>query len=235
MVDGAGAGSSTGEGSSPDAGPLAGARSAAADAGSAAGGHPVPAAPWMYSPRFVRAVTVALEMHAAQRRKGTTIPYASHLLGTCSIALDYGADEDQAIAAVLHDAIEDIHFAPGAREAVAQFGPEVLRLVLACTDAEEEPKPPWRARKEAYLRHLAGADRAVLLVSAADKLHNARSIVADLRRQGPSAFGRFNPDSDPRWYYRSLVTAYRANPASPRDLVDELDRVVGEMQALAGG
>ena len=162
-------------------------------------GHPIPAEPWAYTPRFVRAVSVALEMHAAQLRKGTTIPFASHLLGTCSIALDYGANEDQAIAAVLHDAIEDVHYAPGARETVAAFGSEVLRLVLACTDAHEESKPPWPPRKEAYIAHLAHADAAVLLVSASDKLHNARSIVADLRRHGPSMFGRFNPDSDPIW------------------------------------
>lgn len=198
-------------------------------------GHPIPAEPWASTPRFIEAVRVALEMHAAQLRKGTTIPYASHLLGTCSIALDYGANEDQAIAAVLHDAIEDVHYAPGARDAVAAFGDEVLRLVLACTDAEEEPKPLWRPRKETYIAHLAHADAAVLLVSGSDKLHNARSIVADLRRHGPSMLARFNPDSDPRWYYRSLVTAFRANPAAPTDLIDELDRVVEEMEGLARG
>jgi len=150
-------------------------------------GYPIAPQPWLYTHRFVEAVQAALLMHAHQPRKGTTIPYASHLLGTCSIALDYGANEDEAIAALLHDAIEDVHYAPGAREAVEGFGPEVLRIVEACSDSETAPKPPWPQRKAAYLEHLGEADRSVLLVSASDKLHNARAIVADLRWWSRSA------------------------------------------------
>jgi (p)ppGpp synthase/HD superfamily hydrolase len=198
-------------------------------------GHPVPPQPWRYSRRFIEAAEIALVMHAAQLRKGTGIPYASHLLGACSIALDYGADEDEAIAALLHDAIEDVQYAAGARETVAAFGPEVLRLVEACTDADTEPRPPWRERKEAYLAHLADADRPILLVSASDKLHNARAIVADVRRLGEALWARFHHSkAETLWYYRSLVTAFRSNPAHPRDLIDELDRTVTEMEHLAG-
>lgn len=196
--------------------------------------HPVPPRPWLYGPRLIAAAGVALEMHAAQVRKGSRVPYASHLFGTCSIALDYGADEDQAIAALLHDAIEDVHYAPGARDAVAAFGPEVLRIVEACTDADTFPKPPWEARKAAYLAHLATVDGPVLLVSASDKLHNARSMVADHRRVGAALWERFTVSKEGSiGNYRSLVTAFRANPAHPADLVDELDRTVAELERLA--
>src|SRR3954465_15496952 len=121
---------------------------------------------WRPTERLIEALAVATRLPAGQLRKGTPIPYVSHLYGACSIALDYGANEDEAIAALLHDAIEDVHYVPGAREAVGAFGAEVLRLVEACADADTEPKPAWRPRKEAYLAHLADADRSVLLVSA---------------------------------------------------------------------
>lgn len=198
--------------------------------------HPIPPQPWLYGRRLIAATEVALEMHATQVRKGSSVPYASHLLGTCSIALDHGADEDQAIAALLHDAIEDVHYAPGARDAVAAFGPEVLRIVEACTDADTFPKPPWKARKVAYIEHLADADGAVLLVSASDKLHNARSMVADYRRVGEALWDRFKASkAETLWNYRALVTAFRANPAHPGELVDELDRTVTELERLVDG
>ncbi len=159
-------------------------------------GWPLPAQPWLYGEKMFRALAAAAQIHAAQSRNGTDIPYVSHLLGTCSIALEYGADEDQAIAALLHDAIEDGLPTDAARRTVASFEPEVLRIVEACTDADTHPKPPWRARKEAYLAHLAGQDGPVLLVSAADKLHNARSIVRDLREIGDRVWERFNPSKE---------------------------------------
>jgi GTP pyrophosphokinase len=169
-------------------------------------------------------------------RKGTTIPYLSHLLGACSIALEYGANEDQAIAALLHDAIEDGEPTEAARATVWGFGDEVGRIVEGCTDADAHPKPPWRARKEAYRAKLAAEDRSILLVSASDKLHNARSIVRDLRRVGDGVWARFSvPKDQTLWYYRSLVTTYRANPEHTPALLDELDRTVTEMEALDGG
>ncbi|HET7520244.1 MAG TPA: HD domain-containing protein [Candidatus Limnocylindria bacterium] len=187
-----------------------------------------------YGSRLIEALGVAARLHGRQRRKGTDIPYLSHLLGTCSIALDYGASEDEAIAALLHDAIEDVEPAEEARRAVAAFGEEVLRIVEACTDTDEHPKPPWRARKEAYIAHVASADASVLLVSGADKLHNARSVVADLRSVGPTLWDRFTGGRDGSlWYYRGLVDAFRANPAHDRRLVSELELVVSEMEALA--
>jgi (p)ppGpp synthase/HD superfamily hydrolase len=185
------------------------------------------------STRFLDALRVAATLHAPQGRKKTSIPYVSHVLAASSIAMEFGADEDQAIAALLHDIIEDVEPVERARAAVGAFGPEVLRIVEACTDADTHPKPPWRERKESYLAHLPEADAPILLVSASDKLHNARAIVTDLHRGGPDVWKRFNnPRKDTLWYYRSLVTAFRANPESPAALVDELDRTVAEMERL---
>ena len=189
--------------------------------------------PAVFSERFGRALQVAAELHRSQVRKGTTVPYVSHLLGTCAIALEFGANEDEAIAALLHDVIEDVEPVEAARAAVAEFGPEVLRIVEACTDADVHPKPPWRERKVAYLVRLATEDRAAILVSASDKLHNARAIVSDLHRHGPALWERFHPDSDQPWYYRSLVTAFRSNPQHGPALIDELDRTVTEMERLS--
>ncbi|HEY8178632.1 MAG TPA: HD domain-containing protein [Candidatus Limnocylindria bacterium] len=189
----------------------------------------------LYSERLIDALGVAARLHAGQRRKGSDIPYLSHLLGTCGIALDYGAGEDEAIAALLHDVIEDVQPTADARAAVAAFGPEVLRIVEGCTDSDTHPKPPWRERKEAYVARVADDDAPILLVSAADKLHNSRSIVSDLRRFGTATWDRFTGRRDGSlWYYRALVDAFRANPAHLPELVDELDRTVSEMESLAG-
>jgi (p)ppGpp synthase/HD superfamily hydrolase len=189
----------------------------------------------LYSERLIEALGVAARLHADQHRKGSDVPYLSHLLGTCGIALDYGAGEDEAIAALLHDTIEDVQPTEVARAAVADFGTEVLRIVEGCTDSDTHPKPPWRTRKEAYIAHVASLDGPILLVSTADKLHNARSIVTDLHRFGAATWERFNGGRDGSlWYYRALVGAFRANPAHPRELVDELDRTVTEMEGLAG-
>lgn len=187
-----------------------------------------------YSPRLIDALGVAARLHVAQQRKGSDVPYLSHLLGTCSIALEYGADEEEAIAALLHDAIEDVEPVEEARAAVAAFGARVLHIVEGCTDSDVHPKPPWRDRKERYVAHVADADASVLLVSASDKLHNTRSIAADLRRHGAATWDRFTGGRDGSlWYYRALVDAFRANPQHRLDLVDELDRAVSELEALA--
>jgi (p)ppGpp synthase/HD superfamily hydrolase len=184
--------------------------------------------------RFERALATAAQMHAAQTRKSTEVPYVSHLLGTCSIALQFGADEDQAIAALLHDSLEDIKPSKEVRRVLETFGTEVLRIVEGCTDTELDPKPPWRDRKQAYIARLAREDAAILLVSASDKLHNARTIVDELHREGPAMLRRFNAESDQVWYYRSLVDAFRANPAHQPDLIDALQRTVDEMARLVG-
>lgn len=186
--------------------------------------------------RYAQAMQLAWHLHDGQLRKGTTIPYLSHLIGVSSLALEHGADEDEAIAALLHDAVEDApdHLgADRARELIrARFGDNVAAIVDGCTDALEQPKPPWRARKEAYLAHLAHASPSVRLVSASDKLHNARAILSDLRVHGAALWSRFNAGRDGLlWYYRSLVSAFAAHGRTP--LVDELDRTVTAIEALA--
>ena len=202
-------------------------------------GVPEPPVRPLYGDRFVKALRVAAIAHGGQGRKSSDatsrpIPYISHPLGVCSIAQGYGADEDEAIAALLHDAIEDGEPTEAARATVWSFGPEVGRIVEGCTDADTHPKPPWRRRKEEYLSSLATKDHSTLLVSASDKLHNARSIVRDLRGIGDRVWGRFSVSKqETLWYYRSLVTAYRANPAHTPALVDELDRTVTEIETLA--
>ena len=197
-------------------------------------GIPLPAGEWRYTARFIEALRVAATIHADGVRKATTIPYVSHLLATCAIAMEHGANEDEAIAALFHDAIEDIRPVTAARATIGWFGAEVLRIVEGCTDADSDPKPAWRPRKEAYLAHLAEADRSILLVSASDKLHNARAIVGDLRTIGDQLWVRFTGSRDGTlWYYRALVDAYRENPAHVPALIDELDRTVAEMERLA--
>ena len=185
------------------------------------------------SERYERALVWAARKHARQVRKGTTIPYVSHLLAVSSLALEHGADEDEAIAALLHDAVED-QGGPRTREEIrAEFGERVASIVDGCTDTDQDPKPPWRPRKEAYVAHIAEAPPSVLLVSACDKLHNARSILSDLRATGPAVWDRFTGKRDGTlWYYRALADAFAAAGA-PKGLVADLARVVREMEAEA--
>ena len=198
-------------------------------------GWPLPQQPWLYSEHMFRALAAAAQIHATQVRKGTEIPYLSHLLGACSIALEFGANEDEAIAALLHDAIEDGQPPEASRATVATFGDEVLRIVEGCTQADGDSKPIWHERRADYLASLGSKDRSILLVSAADKLHNARAILRDLRDSGESVWSRFGaPKDEILWYYRGLVTAFAANPdANTPGLVAELDRTVTEIEALA--
>ena len=170
--------------------------------------------------RLAEAITYALAIHAAQLRKGAETPYIGHLLGVASLVIEHGGDEEQAMAAVLHDAIEDC----GAeQEAIIakRFGTRVAGIVRGCTDADTMPKPPWQARKDAYLAHLEHADQDVLIVSCADKLHNARAILTDLQTHGRDVFRRFSAGQDKTlWYYRALaeVFAQRLPGALSRDL-----------------
>ena len=199
---------------------------------------PLPRGSLLYSRRFLEALEAAAVMFAATRRKKTKIPYVAHLLGVCAIVLEHGGSEDEAIAALLHDTLEDITPTKRARKTVRAFGDDVYGIVLGCTDGTPDKKgkkAPWRERKEAYIAALGHEPRSVLLVSAADKLNNARAIVADLRAIGEKIWKRFNaPKEDVLWYYGALVDAFRANPAHHAALVDELDRVVAEMQRLSG-
>lgn len=181
--------------------------------------------------RYRDALQLAWQLHLLQVRKGTAIPYLSHLIAVSGIALEHGANEDEAIAALLHDAVEDAGGLPTLNMIRDTFGAVVADIVAGCTDAHEEPKPAWRPRKEAYLRHLAHASASVRLVSNADKLHNARCILADLREHGPALWSRFTAGREGSlWYYRALVQAFEAHGRTP--LVDELDRVVCTIEAL---
>ena len=184
------------------------------------------------SGRFEDALVWAAHLHRDQWRKGTPVPYVAHLLGVTSIALQYGADEDEAIAALLHDAVEDQGGEPTLLEIERRFGDRVAAIVAGCTDAMMQPKPPWRQRKETYLAHLPQASPSVRLVSAADKLHNARALASDYRLLGETLWSRFTGGrAGTLWYYRTLVEAFRT--AETTSLVEELDRVVSDFERLA--
>lgn len=185
----------------------------------------------MLTERFIEAMTFAAQLHAQQKRKGTGVPYIAHLLGVTSIALEYEANEDEAIAALLHDAIEDQGGDATREEIHRRFGNRVTSIVDGCTEDYNPPKPPWRQRKQAYIDRIPTAEASVRLVSAADKLHNARSILKDYRLLGDSVWDRFQGGKEGSlWYYRSLVEAYRQAESTP--IVDELDRVVSELEQL---
>jgi (p)ppGpp synthase/HD superfamily hydrolase len=185
------------------------------------------------SPRFEDALTFATRLHTGQVRKGTTVPYISHLLAVTAIVIERGGDEDEAIAALLHDAVEDQGGPPTREEIRIRFGETVVAIVDGCTDADTIPKPPWQERKEAYIAHVRHASPSVRLVSAADKLHNARSILLDYRQLGEALWGRFTGGREGTlWYYRALADAFHEIESTP--LTDELDRTVRELEQLAG-
>lgn len=183
--------------------------------------------------RFCEALGFAARLHAKQMRKVSDTPYVAHLLRVTGIVLEHGGDEDTAIAALLHDAIEDQGGAVTGEEIGRRFGPQVLQIVAACTDTDQTPKPPWRTRKEGYLERLRTAPFAVRLVSAADKLDNARSLAADYHRLGETLWKHFRGGREGTlWYYRSVVEILKT-PGGP--IVDELDRAVAELERLARG
>lgn len=179
--------------------------------------------------RFERALVMAARLHGDQNRKGSDVPYVAHLLAVTGLVLEYGGDEDAAIAALLHDAAED----QGGRETLerirAEFGDGVADVVLECSDTLADPKPPWRRRKEAYLASIPHRSRRAILVTAADKLHNARCILAGHRRQGEEVFEIFRGGTDGTlWYYGELTRLLDGK--APEGLVQELERVVAAIE-----
>ena len=185
------------------------------------------------SPKFIRALSYAARLHANQIRKRTERPYIGHLLGVASIVIEYGGDEEMAIAALLHDAVEDQGGLPRLREIRRKFGRRVAEIVDGCTDAYSDPKPPWLERKHAYIERVAKESDEVRLVSAADKLSNARETLHDLRVRGEGVFERFTGKKEGTlWYYREMVTALRVAGNNP--LIDELERIVSELEAITG-
>ena len=182
--------------------------------------------------RFLQAFDFAFEKHAGQTRKASTIPYIAHLMGVASLVLEFGGDEDMAIAALLHDVVEDCGGASMLQVVERQFGSRVAKIVEGCTDSDTYPKPPWRARKEAYIRHLKSADAETRLVSAADKLHNLRAIVSDYREVGESVWARFSGGREGTlWYYRALLQVFLQH--KPNRLIRELELTVGELESVA--
>jgi GTP pyrophosphokinase len=178
----------------------------------------------------VEALAYATQVHAGQSRKGTSVPYVSHVLGVCALVLEDGGGEDEAIAALLHDAVEDGGGPPVLAEIRRRFGDRVADIVRACSDTDETPKPPWKARKARYIAQLRAAGPGARRVSCADKLHNARSILRDYRLVGERLWDRFSaPPEEQLWYYRALVDAFRQPGRTA--LVDELERVVGELES----
>ncbi len=187
----------------------------------------------MLTERFEQALVFVTRLHADQRRKSSGAPYLAHLLAVTAIALEHGADEETAIAALLHDAVEDQGGPPTRAEIARQFGDRVAVIVDGCTDTDQHPKPPWRARKEAYVGRLAHEPAEVRLISAADKLHNLRDLTAALRSHGDSVWRDFRGGREGTlWYHQAVLTALHGRV--PAGLWDQLAQAVGELKGLAG-
>jgi len=179
----------------------------------------------MLTHRFDEAFQFAHELYRTQRRKGTLIPYISHLMTVAALVLEHGGNEDQAIAGLSHDAPEDQGGATTLTEIRARFGDTVARIVADCTDSWKDPKPEWRERKEAYLAKLPHKPPESLLVSLADKTHNAEAVLWDYRTHGEDLWSRFKGGAEgTRWYYGALVEVFQAQLAG--SLTDRLARAV---------
>lgn len=186
------------------------------------------------SARFEEALVFAARLHAEQIRKGSGVPYISHLLAVSALVLEHGGNEDEAIAALLHDAIED-QGGDATRQTIHQlFGENVVAIVDGCSDTDRVPKPPWRVRKEAYIAHLHTASPSILLVSAADKLHNVRAILNDYRAVYEEIWQRFKAGkTGTLWYYQALLEVYKTR--YPSLLVDELEKTFDDLLKLVNG
>ena len=186
--------------------------------------------------RFKEAFLYCLQLHGDDTRKGKPVPYIAHLMSVCALVLEHGGSEDEAIAALLHDALEDHPDTASRPDIRARFGVDVLHFVESCTDTPSDyqggEKPPWRSRKQRLLDHIAKASPGLLRIALADKLHNARSLLADYRQQEDTLWERFNAGkADQLWFYQSLVRTFRDAGATGY-LIEELERVVTELVAL---
>ena len=192
----------------------------------------------LLSPRFEKALVYANRLHACDKRKGTSVPYVAHLLGVCALVLSDGGSEEEAVAALLHDALEDHPNETSREEIGKRFGARVLSIVEDCTDTPPDykggDKPPWRQRKESYVEHIRSSDSRSHRVALADKLNNITSTIVDYRRHGESVWERFNAGKEDQvWLYRTLVEAFReAGVKGP--MFDEFAKVVKELDRMAG-
>jgi (p)ppGpp synthase/HD superfamily hydrolase len=182
--------------------------------------------------RFDRALLYAIHVHGGQVRKGTSVPYVAHLLAVVATVLEYGGSEDMGIAALLHDAVEDQGGEPRLSDIRNRFGDRVANIVRSCSDSfvkasADQPKEDWLIRKRRYIEHLDTVDQETLLVSLSDKIHNARSILRDLRKPeiGLKVWDRFrNPKGDTLWYYREMANMFQKR--LPGQLADELIEII---------
>jgi len=182
--------------------------------------------------RFSDALLLAARLHTHQLRKGTDIPYIAHLLSVAALVIEDGGDEDQAIAALLHDAVEDQGGKATLMHIQLRFGDRVAGMVADLSDSFDTPKPSWRARKEAYLAHLEKASPEVVRISLADKLHNARTILSDVQKCGDRIWTRFNGEKQGTlWYYRALVDVYRS--FEPSWMFQEFEKLVVQIENWA--
>lgn len=188
--------------------------------------------PTHLSDRFKKALQVAFEYHQDQERKGSREPYYAHLMSVSALVLENGGSENQAIAALLHDAVEDQGGIPTLEKIRVEFGNEVANIVEECTDAYTQPKPPWKGRKTNYLERMKSASDTILLVSLSDKVHNARSILHDLQKEGDKIWDRFNGGkSGTLWYYQSLANIFDKSPF--HSLKQDFRHLVEEIITLA--
>ncbi len=180
----------------------------------------------------MKAFLFGAEKHTGQARKASSVPYIAHLMGVASLVLEAGGDEDLTIAALLHDVVEDCGGVPMLKEIRRRFGSRVAKIVDGCTDAYTLPKPPWRERKETYIRYLRNADEDTRMVSAADKLNNVRSILNDYREVGEFVWSRFSGGRDGTlWYYRTLLDEFLRS--KPNRITRELELAVNELEMLS--
>lgn len=194
------------------------------------------------SSRFTQAVDYARHLHI-ETRKATNIPYMAHLLGVASLVMGenghapVSVTEDMAIAAILHDAVEDHGGMPRLHDIEYNFGANVARLVAGMSDTfveDSNQKPSWEERKAAYVKRLQSELLDVQLISAADKLYNARTILSDYRDVGPRVWERFKRGRDQQLrYYKELLAVFRKSPTNR--IVDEFERVVAELDAMTAG
>lgn len=186
----------------------------------------------MLTERFQEALLYAVQLHANQNRKHSLVPYIAHLLGVTALVLEDGGDENQAIAALLHDAVEDQGGLATLEEIKTRFGVRVAEFVLALSDSHTIPKPPWRERKEKYIASLEAAGPEVIRISLADKIYNARTTLDDVSRDGEIAWERFNGGKDGTlWYYQQLIQAFLKHGTN--SMLQELIRLVDELVSLA--
>ena len=186
----------------------------------------------LLSDRFVSAFSKAFTLHKDQKRKASQTPYIAHLMSVAALVLENGGSDDQAIAALLHDAVEDAGGLETLEEIRVEFGDSVAELVDGCTDSYTHPKADWEPRKMAYLDKLRNAPDEILLISLADKVHNARSILLDLHRSGVSTWDKFKgKKTGTLWYYQTLAKIFDNAPYP--SLKNELRNLVDEMHTLA--